>query len=297
MRDHLRGKVFATATDGNHGRGVAWTARQLGCKAIVYMPQGAATSRIEAIAHEGAEVHVTDLNYDDTVRLVRTKAEAKGWQVIQDTAWPGYEDIPRWIALGYTTMAKEAHQQIADFGHQAPSHLFLQAGVGAMAGAVLGYYHKLYGTQTPITTILEPKHAACIYQSVQNNGGDPVRVAGELQTIMAGLACGEPNPLTWPILRDYASSYLSCEDYLAASGMRILANPMNGDTRIIAGESGAIGLGVVYALLSRSEYGELRESLGLNSHSTILCFNTEGATDPKSYRKIVWEGLYPMMRN
>ncbi|MBF8984040.1 diaminopropionate ammonia-lyase [Lutibacter sp. B2] len=297
VQKKIEGMVFVTATDGNHGRGVAWAATQLGCKSVVYLPKGAAQRRVEAIREAGAQVEVTDLNYDDAVRLASKKGEENGWYLVQDTAWEGYEKIPNWITQGYTTMADEALEQLKSDGIQKPTHVFLQAGVGSMAGAVLGYYVNKFKGKYPITIIVEPEKAACIYKSALSGDGKPHFVTGELDTIMAGLACGEPNPVTWEILRDFANTYVSCPDYVSARGTRILANPIGNDKKIISGESGSVGIGLLSILMEKTELKELKNSLGLNEESVVLFFNTEGDTDPENYKKIVYDGKYPSIFN
>ena len=187
--------TLVTATDGNHGRAVAWAAQQLGQQAIVYLPQGAAASRVMAIEQLGAQAVVTDSNYDDAVRLAAQQAEANGWFLVQDTAGPGYTQIPTWIMQGYTTLAAEAWQQLQVQGVR-PTHIFLQAGVGSMAAAVLGYFMDVLDERPPKVVIMEPERAACYYQSARRGDGLPHAVIGDLQTIMAGLSCG--NLIRWP---------------------------------------------------------------------------------------------------
>jgi len=236
--------TLTTATDGNHGRGIAWTAQQLGLKAVIYMPKGAVKSRIDNIRSHGASVEVTDLNFDDTVRLASTMAEKNGWYLIQDTSWEGYEKIPLWIMQGYLTMGKEATEQMAEL-NTAPTHVFIQAGVGAMSGAVVGYLVNKFRDRPPRFIIMEPKNAACIFASAVAGDGQPHAVTGALDTIMAGLACGEPSLLGWDILRDFPCGYMSCDNYVAANGIRILANPVSGDRAVEAGESGSVGIGLL----------------------------------------------------
>ncbi|MCQ5377165.1 MAG: diaminopropionate ammonia-lyase [Candidatus Methanomethylicia archaeon] len=283
---------FTTATDGNHGRGIAWAAQQLGQEAIVYMPKGAAPSRVQNIRSHGAEVVVTDLNYDDTVRLARRNAEENGWHIVQDTAWEGYEEIPIWIMQGYMTLAKEALDQMADLG-ETPTHVFVQAGVGALAGGVIGYIANRLRGRLPKFIIMEPNNAACIFASAVAGDGKPHSVTGDLDTIMVGLACGEPNPLSWGILRDFPCCYVRCDDYVAANGIRILANPLPGDRFIEAGESGSVGVGLLELLANHNAFGGIKEALGIGPDSRILLLNTEGATDPVNYREILWYGKYP----
>ncbi|MGB9812255.1 MAG: diaminopropionate ammonia-lyase [Thermovenabulum sp.] len=285
--------TFVTATDGNHGRGVAWTATQLGQKSLVFMPKGSSQMRLQSIINEGAEAYITDYNYDDAVRYAIERAKEIGGVVVQDTAWEGYEDIPLWIMQGYCTLIDEALEQMKEMGIEKPTHVFLQAGVGSYAGAVQGYLASLYGNERPITVIVEPENAACIYESAKHNDGKPHAVKGDLATIMAGLACGEPNPISWKILRDYSDMYVSCPDYVSARGMRILGSPIKGDPQIISGESGAVGLGLLSLILERRELKEMKDLLNLNDESIVLCISTEGDTDPVNYRKIVWDGAFP----
>lgn len=294
VRRQIGAVTFVTATDGNHGRAVAWAARQLGQKAVVYLPKGAAEQRVAAIRAEGADVHVINGNYDEAVRLAEKVARERGWQVVQDTAWEGYTTIPAWIMQGYTTMAAEALRQLAEqLPGNRPTHVFLQAGVGSMAAAVLAFLVQQLGPEYPVTIIAEPHAAACMYLSAQSEGRDARTVTGDLRTIMAGLACGEPNPLAWSILREFADAYVSCPDDVAATGMRMLAAPPGTDPRIVSGESGAIGVGLLAAIMRKDEGRLLKKQLGLDQDSVVLCFSTEGDTDREQYRRIVWEGAWP----
>ncbi|MGX9743344.1 diaminopropionate ammonia-lyase [Pseudocitrobacter corydidari] len=283
--------TFATTTDGNHGRGVAWAAQQLGQHAVIYMPKGSAQERVDAILNLGAECIVTDMNYDDTVRLTMQHAQQNGWEVVQDTAWEGYTKIPTWIMQGYATLADEAVEQMSALGIK-PTHVLLQAGVGAMAGGVLGYLVDVYGPQNLHSIIVEPDKADCIYRSGVK--GDIVNVGGDMATIMAGLACGEPNPLGWEILRNCAKQFISCQDSVAALGMRVLGNPLGDDPRIISGESGAVGLGVLAAVHHHPQREDLMKTLALDKNAVVLVISTEGDTDVKHYREVVWEGKHPV---
>ncbi|MFS8293733.1 diaminopropionate ammonia-lyase [Enterobacter hormaechei] len=287
-------QVFTTATAGNHGTGVAWAAREMGQKAVVYMPKGAARSSVERIRGLGADCIVTDVNYDDTVRLASRTAQENNWTLVQDTAWEGYENIPTWISQGYMTMAGEALLQLQEAAHDMPTHIMLQAGVGAMAGGVLGYYADTLGADSFTAVISEPAAADCVFRSAATDNAHRVAVQGDLNSIMAGLACGEVNPVTWDILRDSSRFFISADDSVSATGMRVLGNPLNGDERIISGESGAINLGVLYALMTSDDASieSVRKEMGLNEHSTVLLFSTEGDTNPERYRRIVWEGEY-----
>jgi len=293
LKEKLGVITFVTATDGNHGRGIAWAAKQLGHKSVVFMPKGSSKIRLYNIRREGAEAFITDLNYDDTVRLATQYAKDHGGVLLQDSAWEGYTEIPTWIMQGYTTIMDETLEQIQDSCAQKPTHLFLQAGVGSFAGSMLGCLIAKLGDHYPITAIVEPESAACIYKSAFINDGNPHAVTGFMPTIMAGLACGEPSIVSWDILRDYSDLYFSCPDSVAAKGMRILGNPLQGDPTVLSGESGAVGLGLLCLLLENDDHRELVRKLKLDENSRILLISTEGDTDPQSYRSIVWNGQYP----
>ena len=293
IREKLGEITFVTATDGNHGRGVAWAARKLRQKSVVYMPKGSSLTRLANIRAEGAEASITELNYDEAVRLAAGKAQECGWTMIQDTAWEGYEDIPVWIMQGYATIAAEALEQLSRQGIEKPTHLFLQAGVGSFAAAIEGYFTARYGEDKPKTAIVEADAADCLYRSVLANDEKPLAVAGDMATIMAGLACGEPNRIGWEILRDYSELFFSCDDAVTARGMRLLGNPVGIDSRIISGESGAVTAGLLSLLLTDDSLIEAKNSLGLTRDSRILLISTEGDTDAEKYRRIVWDGEYP----
>ena len=289
-----RRTVFFTATDGNHGRGVAWAAHKLGQKAVVHMPKGSSQARFDNIAKEGAQVTIEDVNYDDCVRMAAAEAaETKHGVVVQDTAWEGYEEIPSWIMQGYGTMANEAAEQLRQVGINRPTHVFVQAGVGSLAGAVIGYFTNLFPNDPPTFVVMEARAADCLYQGALAGDGQPRIVEGDLKTIMAGLACGEPNILSWDILRNHVSAFVSCPDWVSARGMRMLGVPVKGDPTVISGESGAVGMGLIAALMETDEYQDLRQAIGLDRFSQVLLFSTEGNTDPMKFRKVLWDGEYP----
>jgi diaminopropionate ammonia-lyase len=286
--------TFFTATDGNHGRGVAWAANRLKQKAVVRMPKGTVRIRYDNIRKEGAEVTIEEMNYDDCVRLAAAQAAATPRGVIvQDTAWDGYEEIPAWIMQGYGTMAMEAAEQLQKAGHRRPTHIFVQAGVGSLAGAVTGFFANLFPDEPPKVVIVEADTAACLYKGAMAGDGEPRAVGGDMPTIMAGLACGEANTISWDILRNHASAFVSCPDWVSAKGMRTLAAPVGGDPKVVSGESGAVGAGLLAAMCEREEYSKLKQALGIDEHSVILMFSTEGDTDPENYQQIVWDGKYP----
>ena len=276
--------VFATATDGNHGRGVAWAAQQLGQKAAVFLPSHAAPVRVERIRGHGAETTVTDCNYDDTVRIVAAEAERRGWVLIQDTAWEGYEEVPVWIMQGYLTMLAEALEQAGEL----PTHLFIQAGVGSLAGALQGYLVERYGAQRPLLAVVEPLAMASYFASVRAGDGRSRAITdAHDETIMACLAAGENSPLAWPILRDHADFFVRCPDQVTESGMRSFAHPGAGDPRVVSGEAGAVTAGL---LVEAGSDERLCGELQLDAGSKVLVFSTEGAGDPEAFRRITGIG-------
>lgn len=289
VNDKLGDVTFITATDGNHGRGVAWAAKQLKQKSIVYMPRGSAEERVKNIEKEGATVKVLDANYDECVRQANELAEEKGYIMVQDTAWDGYEDIPKWIMQGYMTLAWEMYESLQEKNIK-PTHLFLQAGVGSFAAATTGFFANMYKEDKPIITIVEPDTVACIYESAKAD--KRVLVGGNYKTIMAGLACGEPNTFGLKVLLDNCEHFISASDEFAAFGMRVLGNPYKSDKKIISGESGASSFGVILKILTDDRYEDERKKLNINEDSNLIFVSTEGDTDAKNYLDIVWNGKY-----
>lgn len=292
VKNELGELTFITATDGNHGRGIAWTAEQLKQKAIVYMPKGSAQERLDKIRAHGATADITEMNYDECVRYCNDLAEKNGYVMIQDTAWEGYEDLPTWIMQGYVTMAYEAYLKMKE-QNKRPTHIFLQAGVGSMASAITGFFSAVYSDNKPIITIVEPDKADCLFRTARADDGKLHFVTGEMNTIMAGLACGEPCTIGWDVLNSYADNFLSVPDHVAAHGMRLLGNPLRGDDKVISGESGAVTAGVVSQLMKQEELKDIREALKLDENSVVLCISTEGDTYFEHYLDVVWNGIYP----
>lgn len=288
--------TFCSATDGNHGRGLAWASQKLGHKCKIYVHKDTSKARIDAIKKYGAEVTVVNGNYDDAVRQAAEDAKKNGWEVISDTSWDGYTEIPTWIMQGYTSMLLESQEQFAGMGIQKPTHIFVQAGVGALAASVVGFYTALFPEDPPKFVIVEPDQAACIYESMKAYDGQPHSVKGDLDTIMAGLACGDPSPIAFEILSKNADVFMQVPDYVAARGMRILSCPLKGDPFMISGESGAAPLGALYSVMTEADNTDLDEALGLDENSIIFMINTEGNTDPKHFRQIIWDGLDPVPR-
>jgi len=298
MSDDVKAQLgeltFAAATDGNHGRGVAWSASQLGCNSIIYVHKDTSQARINSIKDKGAEVQVIDGTYDDAVKQLATDAQMNNWQIISDTSWEGYADVPARIMQGYTTLMAEVQMQLAAQGIVKPTHIFIQGGVGALAAATIGFYRQRFGEDQPIAVIVEPDAAACLLESAKIGDGKPHNIDGDLQTIMAGLACGEPSPLAWDVLWDCADAFVACPDYVAAKGMRVYSAPLKGDPFIISGESGAVTLGALMYIAEFPEFAPLKDQLKLGPNSQVLLINSEGNTDPDYFRRIVWEGIEPV---
>lgn len=296
ISDETRSKIgdmtFITATDGNHGRSVAWTANRLKQKSVVYMSKGSSVEKLNNIKKLGATASITDINYDDTIRFSKNEAIKNGWTIVQDTTWEGYEEIPTWIMQGYSAMAYEALEELKEMNVK-PTHIFLQAGVGAMAGGVTGLIASYFTDEKrPTVVIVEPNKADCVFRTAQANDGTLHFVTGDMDSIMAGLACGEPCPIGWEMMKDHADYFLSVPDWVTAKGMRVLGNPLEDDRRIISGESGAVTSGIIIEIMSNNKLENIKKTLGLNENSICLCFSTEGDTDRESYRKIVWDGNY-----
>lgn len=290
--EDLAETIFATATDGNHGRGVAWAAEKLGYDSVIYVHEKTSKARIKAIESYGADTRIVGGTYDDAVKQLSKDADKNGWQIISDTSWPGYEEIPIWVMQGYTTMYREVQEHLTALGLDKPTHIFIQAGVGSLAASALAFYQGLLKDKRPKTIIVEPSKAACIYKSARC--GKLSTVEGELDTIMAGLACGEPNPIAWNILNKCTDVFISCPDFVAAKGMRVYAVPLKNDPFVVSGESGAVTLGILTFIMEHPEFSHLKELLQLGPESQILLINTEGNTDPLSFRKVVWEGTNPV---
>ncbi len=282
------GRVFVTATDGNHGRGVAWAAKGLGMDAVVLLPAGTRRERLDSIRALGARAEVTGYGYDETVRLAAGLAEKNGWTLMQDTAWDGYEEIPLDIMEGYLTMAAEFFEQA---GPLRPTHIFLQAGVGSMAASLAACFIQRYpGSERPRIVIVEPETADCFFLSAEEGRAEAVRYKGRMDSMMAGLCCGVPSTAAWRILKEVSDAYCTITDDICADGMRVLSSPLPGDARIISGESGAAGFSAFFGLMTKKDLPALRREIGLDERAVVLCISTEGATDKENWRHVVWHG-------
>ncbi len=276
------GLTVACATDGNHGRSVAQGAQLVGAGCVIFVHAGVSAARCEAIARFGARLVRVAGSYDDSVVEAARQAEAHGWTVVSDTAWPGYERIPLLVMQGYTALLAEALRRLP----APPTHAFIQAGVGGIAAAGAAFFSEALGDRRPHLTVVDPSRAACLYESAR--AGHPVTVPHGAPTVMAMLECHAPSLVAWRILARAADAFMTVEDEDAVEAMRRLARPVDGDPAVVAGESGGAGLA---ALLRVAGDAAQREALGLGPDARVLLVNTEGATDPARYEELV--GLAP----
>jgi diaminopropionate ammonia-lyase len=285
-------KTFCTATDGNHGRAVAWMARKLERKALIYLPQGTVSDRVTAIEQQGADVVVIDQDYDIAVKMASTHVDEANkklgnhfWSLIQDTAWDGYEEIPSDIMKGYWTQIHEITRQM---GKEKIDVLFLQTGVGSWAASIIGYIMKEW-QNPPACISVEPHSANCVFESIKI--GNQVSIEKNGTTTMAGLNCGSVSTLAWNILKNGLIGSISISDKLSEEAMMTLASPTPGDSIIISGESGASGLGALIGLCKTDELNHFKEKIGLSKTSTVLVINTEGDTDQSNYKRVVTDNI------
>jgi diaminopropionate ammonia-lyase len=277
--------AVATATDGNHGRAVAWAARRAGLPATIYIPAASAPARLEAIRREGARVVLVEGTYDDAVRRCADDSRESGWQVIADTGYEGYLEIPLLVAEGYNTLFMEADAQIEAGSLPPPDLLIVQGGVGALASAAV--HHVRTSGPRPAIAVVEPVDADCLLESIASPDGRPRAARGHQTSIMAGLNCGLVSLAAWPSLRTGVDLFFSIEDRFAEEAMRRLHHGVGGDPSIEAGESGAAGLAGLIALATEEAFREARRRLLVPGRTTAMVLNTEGATDPVSYERIV----------
>lgn len=271
--------VVSCATDGNHGRSVAWGAQMFGCGCVIYIHRDVSEGRKKAMEAFGADVVRIEGNYDDSVKLADSEAKAHGRIIVSDTSYEGYMEIPKDVALGYTVMLSELVEQLDG---EIPTHVFVQGGVGGLASAVCGYFWDLWGEQRPRCVIVEPQDANCLQQSAQ--AGEPVVVEGDLNTLMAGLACGEVSALAWQILATGGDDFMTLSEDAVPATMRLLAKGFETDSAVEAGESAVPGLAAALLAAQSTEYAA---KLGLNGDSKVLVIGTEGATDPDLYKELV----------
>ncbi|KVK75963.1 PLP-dependent lyase/thiolase [Burkholderia cepacia] len=284
-RDLLTHFTVISATDGNHGKGLAAAAQTLGCHCVIVLHANVSVEREQAIAAYGAEIIRITGNYDESVEEAARLAAANGWHVVSDTSYDGYEDIPRDVMQGYGTIAAEiVEQSDSQPGQSAFTHVFLQGGVGGLTAGLVSYLWELHGEHRPRFIVVEPKQADCLYQSAL--AGHASRATGSVDSVMAGLACGETSPLAWKFLQPAVDDFMTISDDDAVAAMRTLASGSEGDTPIVAGESGVAGLAGLTVLLQDPQ---LARVISLDHTSSVLLVNTEGATAPATYRELVGE--------
>ena len=301
--DWLSGMTVVCATDGNHGRALAAAARSAGCRCVIVLHARVSIEREQAIAAYGARIVRIEGNYDDSVDEARRIAERNGWQVVSDTSYEGYEDVPRDVMQGYAIIAAEVVEQ-RDARHagaarggwradDAPpfTHVFLQGGVGAFAAGVASWLWERYGERRPRFVVVEPREADCLYQSAIQ--GRAAHATGAVDSVMAGLACGETSPLAWRLLERAVDAFVTVEDEAAIRAMRELAAGSTLDRPIVAGESGAAGLAGLQAIRSNVRWSQ---EAGLDERSRVFVVNTEGATAPSVYRELVGESAESVLR-
>ncbi|HEV7247692.1 MAG TPA: diaminopropionate ammonia-lyase [Shinella sp.] len=270
--------TVACATDGNHGRSVAQGAALVGARAAIFVHSGVSDERVAAIARFGAEMIRVDGTYDDSVREAARVAEERGWTIVSDTSWPGYERIPGLVMQGYTALVREALRKLPELA----THVFIQSGVGGIAAAVAGHLALEFGDARPVFTVVDPARAACLFETAR--AGRPVTIPHGAPTVMAMLECYEPSLIAWRILSRVADAFMAVDEEDAIAVMKHLANPVDGDPAIVAGESGGVGLaGLMRAIADPA----VKAALGIDTRSRIFLVNTEGATDPGKYEDIV----------
>jgi diaminopropionate ammonia-lyase len=277
-RDACAGITLVSATDGNHGRSLAWGCQRFGAPCRIYIHAEVSEGRAQAMRDLGAEVVRIEGDYDASVALARQEAEAYGWFVVSDTSWPGYSEPPRDVMAGYGVMTREASDALT----QPPTHVFLQGGVGGLAASVAAALRQYWGAQSPRVIIVEPERAACLIESARKGKATTVTIVEE--TIMAGLSCGEPSEMAWEILAEEAADFLTIPDQIVAPTVRLLARPTGNDPVIEAGESAVAGLAALIAV--RQDAG-LSDKLGLGAESRVLLIGSEGVTDPVIFASIM----------
>lgn len=289
----LRGLTVISATDGNHGRALAAAAHDAGCPCVIVLHAHVSQEREDAIARFGARIVRVSGNYDDSVREAARLAAVNGWQVVSDTSYEGYEEIPRDVMQGYGIIAAEVIEQTAGRAGEpgAFTHVLIQGGVGALAAGVASFFWEHEGAQRPAFILVEPAQADCLLQSVIQ--GHAAKATGTVDSVMAGLACGETSPLAWRFLQPCVDAFMTIEDAQAVQAMRLLAQGTRRDIPLVAGESGVAGLAGLQVLRASAP---LSQQAGLDEDSRVLVINTEGATAPATYAQLVGESGESVLR-
>lgn len=282
LREYTQRLTVTCATDGNHGRSVAAGARTFGCRCVIFLHAEVSQGREDAIRAYGADIVRVAGNYDESVLAAAQAAEQNGWDVVSDTSWPGYEAVPRHVMQGYTVMLIETLQQLQASDAGPLTHVFVQGGVGGLAAAVCAHLWEELGSAAPITAVVEPERADCLFQSAL--AGRPTPASGDLSTVMAGLSCGEVSTEAWRVLSRGASFFMTIDDAMAIEAMRLLGRCGASEQPIVAGESATAGLAALIAIAADPV---LRGQLKLTRESSVLLIGSEGATDPDLYRQLV----------
>ncbi|WP_046114293.1 diaminopropionate ammonia-lyase [Aquincola tertiaricarbonis] len=286
----LKSFVVISATDGNHGRALAAAAQSLGCRCVIVLHAHVSVEREQAIAAFGAEILRIAGNYDESVEEAARLAATHGWEVVSDTSYEGYEEVPRDVMQGYGVIADELLAAASETGDCPWTHVVLQGGVGGMAAGIVSCFWDRYGKRRPRFIVVEPEQADCLMQSAIE--GRPARARGRVDSVMAGLACGETSPLAWRFLQPAVDLFMTASDAQAEVAMRVLAEGPYGDVPVVAGESGAAGLAALEEL-KRDPEG--RKAAGLDLGSRVLLINTEGATAPSVYAGLVGRSAQDVM--
>jgi diaminopropionate ammonia-lyase len=279
--------TLCTATDGNHGRAVAWTAALFGIRAVIFMPENTVPARIDNIRSEGAVVEIVNGDYDTAVKRAAEEADRNGWHIISDTAYEGYIDIPRYIQAGYLTMFREIDDALSMFGGGDYDIVLVQSGVGSLAAAAAWYYRRERENESMRIVNVEPTEADCLLESARGTQGEIRSSQGSTDSIMAGLNCGTPSLVAWPVIRSCFDVFLSIPDRFSSAAIRAYYYPKGDDSRVISGESGAAGLAALLALCQEPSLARVREALELTAKNRVLLLNTEGATDPVNFDRLI----------
>jgi len=274
----VSGITLCSATDGNHGKSLAWGAQRFGCKCKIYIHAEVSEGRAKALRQYGADVIRVEGDYDDSVNIAREQANEHGWFVVSDTSWEGYTEPPRDVMAGYGVLVDEIATQI----DAPPTHVFVQGGVGGLAAAVFARLSQIYGDDAPRMIVVEPELAACLFASAKV--GTPRSVNIEEETWMGGLSCGEPSEMAWQVLRETASDFVTVPESLVKPSLKILAEPLGGDAPIAAGESAIAGLAALLAIMQNTKRAT---ALGLSEQSRVLLIGSEGITDSETYAAVM----------
>ena len=272
--------IVSTATAGNHGKSVAWGAKNLGLNCKIFISENVSETRAEEMRNLNAEVIRVKGNYEDSLNFCKEESKKNNWEIIQDVAWPDYELVPKLTMAGYSTIIKEISVQTNEY----ITHIFLQAGVGGMAaGLVAGVAN--YFKKVPKIIIVEPENANCVMQSIENN--TPTSVDIKKESIMGGMSCGEVSLVPWQILKNSVNNCVSVSDKFVSQTVAMLADKVLSNISIEGGECSTPG---ITSLISCCNNEETKSALEINENSNILLIGCEGSADIDLYQKLLSEG-------